>query len=265
MDPQESPPPHHQSSQHFQSPVCSPHISPRPMGSLYRQEGVGGRESSGRGEGRQAAGERLNAVAGTGARAGECKEAGAGAGARAGAGAGEGHTGCRIARTSHSRQEIATMELGENSSVYTREEAMEEEGGGDDVMRAVWAELNHVIRDGTNCAGLMRDCTGEALGPVVEGNCQGIKDAGVCDEGCGLEFVYSGDDKSADLTDVDREFTSPFPDLWPGGEERDPGDPIIPVPAGKDSQPLLVTSGFSRTFDTSITGSIEKPTLMTAH
>lgn len=43
-----SPPP---SAYHYRSPSCSPRLSPRPMRSPYRQEGVGGRESSGRGEG----------------------------------------------------------------------------------------------------------------------------------------------------------------------------------------------------------------------
>lgn len=35
---------------HFRSPSCSPRLSPRPARSPYRQEGVGGRESSSRGE-----------------------------------------------------------------------------------------------------------------------------------------------------------------------------------------------------------------------
>ena len=42
-----SPPP---SAYHYRSPSCSPRLSPRPKRSPYRQEGVGGRESSGRGE-----------------------------------------------------------------------------------------------------------------------------------------------------------------------------------------------------------------------
>eukprot|EP00903_Cladosiphon_okamuranus_P016310 g15042.t1 len=42
-----SPPP---SAYHYRSPSCSPRLSPRPMRSPYRQEGVGGRESSGRAE-----------------------------------------------------------------------------------------------------------------------------------------------------------------------------------------------------------------------
>lgn len=37
-------------SYHYRSPSCSPRLSPRPARSPYRQEGVGGRESSGRGE-----------------------------------------------------------------------------------------------------------------------------------------------------------------------------------------------------------------------
>lgn len=45
--PSPSPPP---SAYHYRSPSCSPRLSPRPMRSPYRQEGVGGRESSGRGE-----------------------------------------------------------------------------------------------------------------------------------------------------------------------------------------------------------------------
>lgn len=40
-------------SYHYRSPSCSPRLSPRPARSPYRQEGVGGRESSGRGERRR--------------------------------------------------------------------------------------------------------------------------------------------------------------------------------------------------------------------
>lgn len=39
------------SSYHYRSPSCSPRLSPRPCRSPYRQEGVGTRESSGRGSG----------------------------------------------------------------------------------------------------------------------------------------------------------------------------------------------------------------------
>eukprot|EP00752_Nemacystus_decipiens_P012420 g11003.t1 len=52
-----SPPP--PSAYHYRSPSCSPRLSPRPMRSPYRQEGVGGRESSGReGSTRKGRGER---------------------------------------------------------------------------------------------------------------------------------------------------------------------------------------------------------------
>lgn len=38
---------------HYRSPSCSPRLSPRPARSPYRQEGVGGKESSGRGPSRR--------------------------------------------------------------------------------------------------------------------------------------------------------------------------------------------------------------------
>lgn len=50
-----SPPP---SAYHYRSPSCSPRLSPRPMRSPYRQEGVGGRESSGRGGSRRISGQQ---------------------------------------------------------------------------------------------------------------------------------------------------------------------------------------------------------------
>lgn len=43
---------------HYRSPSCSPRLSPRPARSPYRQEGVGGRESSGRGESKRTSSQR---------------------------------------------------------------------------------------------------------------------------------------------------------------------------------------------------------------
>lgn len=46
---------------HYRSPSCSPRLSPRPARSPYRQEGVGGRESSGRGESKWTSSQRVPA------------------------------------------------------------------------------------------------------------------------------------------------------------------------------------------------------------
>lgn len=215
IDDRKYPSPSPPSAYHYRSPSCSPRLSPRPMRSPYRQEGVGGRESSRRGESSRNSGKQCkrqeeqerrscSPAGGGGDAARRARDAGGSANV-AGAGKHSGMAGENDHAKTHEREEKGDERALRSSSATLpcsplpgpvsgcgdgdKREASAQESRGDDIQPDAWFDNDGL---GKPLATRVDESKGAFVGSRSGGLCGGgLEGLGLADSG-GFADGYEG-------------------------------------------------------------------------